>query len=287
MTESTAMRDDPEPASSSPFFQADNIYFLLDHYRLLLIVPALVGLISFFGAIKTPEYLSLSYLSIDAETSRTAIALMHSAPVTGKVFPHFAETGDTPEARRRFVDSHVTLVPLTPNLFRFGVSYRDPKSAQLMSSQMLAAWLEMTKPQQEIRETLQANLARTELEAQTVDQLITQLRKEATTLVSPNSLPGELATPISNLITKRDQALVIAQNIRNQLRGVSPDAIAVPPDLPIEPKNEPWIVGLVAALLTLFILISGLFIGRYLGFSFGRSKTQGALWREKRRLAQT
>jgi hypothetical protein len=287
MIESTATRDDPERASSSPFFRADNVYFLLDHYRLLLIVPALVGLIAFFSAVRSPEYLSLAYLNIDTDTSRAVVALMHSSPITDSVFPHFPGTGETPEARRRFVDSHVTLIPLAPNLFRFGVSYRDAKSVQLMSSQMLAAWLDMTKPRGEMREILQANLARAEQEAQTVDQLITQLRKEAATLVSPNSLTGELATPISNLIAKRDQAVVTVQNLRNQLRGVSPDVIAVPPDLPIEIKNEPWTNGFIAALLTLLILIGGLFIGRYLGFSLRRPNTQGGLWRAKRPLTQT
>jgi hypothetical protein len=285
MIVNTTMSDGLQQTSSTPFFRTDSMYFLLGHYRLLLIVSALVGLISFFMARVTPEFLSVAYLRIDPDTSKTATALMHSAPVTDKVFSHFADIGDTPEARRRFVDSHVTLVPLAPNLFRFGVSYRDAKSAQLMSSLMLAAWLEMTKPSQQMREILQANLARAEQEAQTVDQLITQLRKEATTLVLPNSLPGELATPISNLITKRDQALVTAQNIRNQLRGVSPDAIAVPPDLPIEIKSKPWAISLVAALLTLLILISGLLIGRY--FSLSLDRIEGGRWRGKRPLAQT
>jgi len=207
----------------------------------------------------------VAYLRLDTDTAKSALALMHSSPVAEKVLRKFPPAGETPEARRRFIDSHVALVLVAPNLYRLGVSYSDPKDAQVIATELVNAWLDMTKPPADMRQTLEANLQRAEQEAKTTSDLIERLLKETASLVSPNSLPGELATPISNLITKRDQSLVAAQNIRNQLRGVSRDSIAVPPDVPVEPQYQASAVGLIATLLSIPLFIGILLIGRYLG----------------------
>jgi LPS O-antigen subunit length determinant protein (WzzB/FepE family) len=50
------------------------------------------------------------------------------------------------------------------------------------------------------------------------------------------SLQGELATPIMNLIEKRDNNLQALTNLRNSLNGVSTDVVFGPPDLPTVPS---------------------------------------------------
>lgn len=287
MTHSTAMHDRSD-FTSEPVFRPELLSLLFRNYRLMVIVPVLIGLGVFLFTKNTPrDYLSVAYLRLDADTARSALALMHSSPVAEKVLTKFPAAGETPEARRRFVDSHVTLVLVAPNLYRLGVSYRDPKDAQVMGTELVNAWLDMTRPPPDLRQTLEANLHRAEQEAKTTSDLIERLLKETTTLVSPNSLPGELATPISNLVTKRDQSLVLAQNLRNQLRGVSRDSIAVPPDLPVEPQYQASVVGLVAAILAVPLLVGLLLIGRYMGFGTKAQLARLArLWRTKDSPAQ-
>jgi hypothetical protein len=240
---------------------------ILQNLKLLLLGPVIVGLIAFGIVNVLPKrYTSVAYLELDEAGARTADALMHSPRVLDKVLTEFKAPQTTAEARRAFLDGNRRIVVApgglekSSNLYRLEYSDQDPGVAQKVNSLFLEAWLESTKPPPEKRSTIEAEIARRELRAESVSQLIDRLQKDATSLVSENSQEGELATPIARLIEKRDENLVSIADLKNSLNGISHDVVFAAPNLPEEPS---WpkkgmiaiLAGLVAELLLLMFVI--------------------------------
>lgn len=150
------------------------------------------------------------------------------------------------------------------------IAHWDPQSAQTINSQLIEAWLNTTLPPPGERANLEAELERNRIAAASNTALIQQLQKEATTLVTPNSISGEIATPISSLISKRDLNLATMVTLQNKLAGLTRDVIAMPPHLPREPglpkKKAIAILSGIAAFPGLLIII---LLGRR--FAPGRS----------------
>jgi hypothetical protein len=158
-------------------------------------------------------------------------------------------------------------------LYRLEVGHRAPETAQAINSQLIEAWMATTKPPPRERANLEAELERNKVAAASNTALIEQLRKEATSLVAPNSMAGEIATPISSLIAKRDQNLATVAVLEGKLAGVTPDAIALPPHLPSDsslPRRNT--IAALCGLASVPIFLILVLLGRR--FAPGRSPRQ-------------
>ena len=267
----------PTPDSERLFSQ-ELVMAVAHHYWLLLLGPILVGLIAYAIASAVPgKYTSTAYLRIDRAMARSLEAIMTSPAEADKILSKYPETGSSTEARVRYIYDNLWLTDIEPQgdrqtirLFRLDIAHWDPKVAQAINSQLIDAWMKTTLPPPNERANLEADLERNKIAAASNTALIQQLQKEATTLVAPNSISGEIATPISSLITKRDQNLAAIVTLQNKLAGVTHDAIAIPPHLPGEPSvPKVKAIALLSGIAAIPILLIVILLGRR--FAPGRS----------------
>ena len=273
----------PEPEyKSEPVFKQELVAAIVQHFGLLLVGPLVIGAVAYgVAAFLPPKYSSISYLRVDEPSSKNAVSMMASPIIRESVLPNFPETGETPEERREFMVKNFSTVPAAPNLYGFQLNDSNPRNAQTIVGQLIDSWLETTKPAAVMRATLEAELERNKSEAASTSGLIDRLQKEATTLVSPNSLPGEIATPIAALIAKRDQNLASIIDLQNKLGGVPRDIIAVPPDLAVEPVwPKKGAIAVLSALAAVPVLVMLIVLGRFFAPGLGaREAISGAFGR--------
>jgi hypothetical protein len=242
---------------------------ILENLKLLLLGPLIVGLVAFGIASVLPKwYTSTAYLTLDEAGARAADALMRSAPVLNKVRAKLDASPDALELRREFnpTDRRIVVAPgevqVASKLFRLEYSARDPRVAQKINSVFIEAWLDSTKPPPEKRNAIEADIERRDLQAKSISQLLERLQNEATSLVT-QSPQRELATPIMNLMEKRDQTLDTLIFLRKSLKGLSPDVVFGPPDLPQEPSwPNKTVIAILAALVTSLLLFAFVILRR-------------------------
>jgi uncharacterized protein involved in exopolysaccharide biosynthesis len=236
---------------------------VLENLKLLLVGPVVVGVIAFGIASALPKwYTSTAYLSLDEAGARAADSLMRSTPVLDKVLARLDAPRDGFEARHKSLDSNRRIVVApgeiqnASKLFRLEYSDRDPRAAQKINSFFIDAWLDSTKPPPKKRRMIEAEIERRELQAKSISQLLDRLQKDATSLVT-QSQQGELATPMMNLIEKRDENLEDLVSLRESLNGLSSDVVFGPPDLPDEPSwpKKAIITILAVTVSTLLLLV--------------------------------
>jgi hypothetical protein len=257
---------DADPLEYATGFDAF-VAMSLEHLKLLLLGPAIAGLVAFGVVSFLPKwYTSTVYLNLDETAARQADARMRSAPVLDKVLAGIKAPQNALEANRRFIEENRRIIVAagdaqkTAKLFRLECSDKDPVVAKNICSFLIEAWLESTKPGPDKSASIQAEIERTETQVKSISQLIDRLQKDAPTLVA-QSLQGELATPIMGLITKRDESLSNLIILRNSLNGTSHDVVFGAPDLPEEPSwPKRGVIAISAAaaielLLLLFVML--------------------------------
>jgi hypothetical protein len=235
---------------------------VLENLKLLLVGPVVVGVIAFGIASALPKwYTSTAYLSLDEAGARAADSLMRSTPVLDKVLAKLDAPRDGFEARYKSLDSNRRIVVApgeiqnASKLFRLEYSDRDPRAAQKINSLFVDAWLDSTKPPPKKRRVIEAEIERRELQAKSISQLLDRLQKDATSLVT-QSQQGELATPMMNLIEKRDENLEALVSLRESLNGLSSDVVFGPPDLPGEPSwPKKAIITILAVIVSTLLLL--------------------------------
>ncbi len=235
------------------------VAMIFENLRLLLLGPAIVGLVTFgIVSLLPPWYTSVAYLKIDEAGARTADALMHSTPVLDKVLAGFEAPRDTVEARRAFLDAHRRImvapgeIQMIANLHRLEYSDRDPRVAQKVNSLFIDAWLDAAKPTSEERMKTEDEIARRELEVKSVSELLDRLQRDA-------SLSNKEPVSAWDLIQDRDKNLATIASLRSSL-NVSREMVFSPPDLPAVPSwpNKGMIAvlaGFVAEILLLIFVI--------------------------------
>jgi hypothetical protein len=248
---------------------------ILENLKLLLIGPLVVGVIAFGIASVLPKwYTSTAYLSLDEAGARAADSLMHSTPVLDAVLAKLDVPREALEARRKSVDSNRRIVvapgeiPAASKLFRLEYSDREPSLAQKINSFFIEAWLNSTKPPSQKTRSIEAEIARRDLQVKLISQLLDRLQKDATSLVT-QSQQGELATPMMKLIERRDENLAELVKLRDALNGLSPDVVFGPPDLPSQPSwPRKAIITILAVLVSTLLLLVFVILRR---FWFARS----------------
>ena len=258
--------------SKERVFSQELVLAIADHIWLLAIGPIAVALVAYLGVSQAPQqYRSSALLRIDRSAARSMEAFVTSPPVANQILSKYGADGDTPETRAMFLIQHLRLTDPEPNterpgdrLYRVDFDDSDPRRAQAIATDSIQTWLASTRPVGTARDFLEAELERNKIAAAANTKLLDDLQKETTKLVAPNSLSGELATPISALITKRDQNLSAVNKLSDQLKGITADVILVPPHLP--ESAMPTRAGAIAVLFgvaALPVLLALVLLGRH------------------------
>jgi hypothetical protein len=263
------LQADADPLKYTTSFDAFTAT-ILEHLKLLLLGPAIAGLVAFGIANFLPKwYTSVVYLNLDETAARQADARMRSAPVLDKVLTRIKAPQNTLEARRRFIGENRRIIVAagdaqkTAKLFRLECSEKDPVTAKNVCSLLIEAWLESTKPGPDKSASIQAEIEQTETLAKSISVLIDRLQKDAPTLVA-QTLQGELATPILGLVTKRDESLSNLITLRNSLNGTSHDVVFGAPDLPEEPDwPRRGMIAILATAMTELLLLLFVVLHRF------------------------
>lgn len=253
--------------------QQELIAIIRSHFLVLIISPLFVILATYLLlGLLPPTYTSLAYLRIDRPTARSMEAIMTSPAIADNVLSGKPGTGDTPESRVKYLSRNLRIFDVEPQadsnsvrLFRVGLTSEDPLAAQQINSELIDAWIKTTLPGPIKRGRLEAEIARYLEMEKTTDRLINKLQSEASTLILPNSLPGELATPIYSLIEKRDASISAINDMRIQLTGLSRDIIVIPPHLPGDPSGpKKAIISVLAGLAAIPLFLALVLFGRFL-----------------------
>jgi hypothetical protein len=185
---------------------------------------------------------------------------MHTAAFADAVLPKFSDVGQNSEERKRYLQNNLRIVPAaagrTPTVYELHVSHHDPAVAKQLASDVLGRWLELSKPKPVRKAQLKADLARYKSQVEELTNLIRRLTNESKVLIHPNTLSGEIATPIYELYAKRDEASRSIAKIEEQLAGIPRDAILVPPNLPTERSSFAGWTALTAVAIGLLIMLA-------------------------------
>lgn len=180
------------------------------------------------------RFTSSSFLTLSPSLSKEFSARTGSSPLLDEVMAPLNVPGETIEARRRYLIARrsLTVIPGS-TVNRFDTVAGSPLAARETNERFLTAWLDSTKPQTDRRESIEIEAARLESQTKAISLLIDRLEKE-TPIVLQNSLQGELATPLTGLITRRDSNIEKLQKLQEELKGVSRDVVFGAPTLPEE-----------------------------------------------------
>lgn len=254
--------------TNEPYSPTEVVQVIKANAKLLVVGSALAGLIAFGIASLLPKsYTSVIYLSVDEAEARAADALMRSTPVIDRVLAEYTPPEASLDARREHIEKHRQIVVApgetarTSKLFRMEYSDGDPAVAQKVNSLLTLAWLDSTKPAPDKRAAIEAELERAEAQAKAIADLIERLEKEAPSLIVAQSRQGEIATPILQLIAKRDENLANILKLRDSLKGLSHDVIfgaSSLPDRPSWPKRGVIVISTIVAtglLLLVFVFL--------------------------------
>lgn len=253
-------------------FSQELVLAVIDHLPLLIIGPLVAALVGYVLASHSPsQYRSSALLRIDRSAARSLEAFVTTPPVANQILTKYDDGGKTPETRATFLSQHFRVADPEPTserpgdrLYRLDLEASSPQNAQSIATDLIQAWLASTPPQGSARSYYEAELERNKLSAAANSKLIDDLQSETTKLIAPNSLSGELATPISTLISKRDQSLASVNSIDSRLKGVTPDVIVVPPHLPQDPMStRARAIALLYAIAAFPALLALVLLGRY------------------------
>ena len=248
------------------------IFTISDYWRVLVIVPIIAGALGYLGASIIPgKYTSIAYLRIDRTTAQAAEALMTSPDVAEKVLAD-AAADSTPEARIAFLSQGMSLTDTDPRgdpkakrIYRLNVTHTDAKQAQQIATRLINAWLEKTAPGAVERRSLEEEIERHRNAIDSISKLVDRLQIEANHLLAPNSLSGEVASPILALLTKRSDSIAHIASLERYLSGVSRDVVVSKPHLP---QQTTWPrkgrVSFLSAIATFAIILVIILIARSL-----------------------
>lgn len=263
--------------SERSFYQQELIAAIGKYYYILIVGPIIVAITAYFLAgLLPPKYSSIAFLRIDKADSRTLESAMQMPTLLDGVLNEFPEAGDTPEKRLEFVAKNLRITDSEPQgdrgtirPYRIQFTFSDPAGAQKIASDLIDAWLATTIPGPDRISILEGEIARYELVAKSASDLLDRIQREATTIVMPDSITGEIATPIVSLITRRDDSLAAVSRLNREMQGVSRDVIVAPPHLPAEPIRRQSTYAILAFLASIPLFLALVMFGRF----FARSRS--------------
>jgi hypothetical protein len=238
----TPAQAEPLPGTASP--TVDVLLLLARRWKWLVIGPLVVGAVAFGVASTQPRRYqsSTTFLLGDASARNAESFILSPAVLDVAIAAHPDLPGETIAEKRRLLGNKIRWsvtpgeVRKTANIFYMTVEDRVPARARSVATALINQWLLLSTPRPDAKVRLGVELELTETRLREADVLLQRLAGETTSMVAPNSLQGELATPIEKLRDGRFQLAQQAQKIRYALAGGSRDVILTPPDLPTEPS---------------------------------------------------
>ncbi|MDP3077408.1 Wzz/FepE/Etk N-terminal domain-containing protein [Bradyrhizobium sp.] len=126
-----------DTARSDGIFDQELVGILYEHWKLLIIVPVVAAAIGYLIAAFVPvQYASQTFLRINPQMARDYSALLKSPAIAETILAQYPETGATPEAKARYMNTHLFFKDQEPHtakaavrLYRIDAYHRDPGTA--------------------------------------------------------------------------------------------------------------------------------------------------------------
>lgn len=245
--------------SRTPGHQQELIVVIRKWFPLLILGPIITAATVYVGlGLLPPKFWSVAYLRIDKNAARSLEAVVETPGLIDPILSKYSETGSTPEQRVKYIKKNLMLSDSdpqgardAPRPFKFQVSSSIPAEAQNIAIDILTSWRATTVPGPDRIKNIGIELSRLGDNEVRLSSLLNRLQADATTLVMPNSLTGEIANPISDLIAKRDKIRETILSLEKELEGVSSDVIIAPPHLPVDasgPRTALTLLSFLAAI---------------------------------------
>lgn len=227
-------------------------------FALIMIVFLAAGyaVVSF----KQPTFVSTAPLFLSPEKAVKFRSLARSEAVLQLVIDKVPNLpGATRNAKLEWLVRAVTVDAPSKesSVFNLKVEARSPDEAKSVATVVLEETTQLSKvrPIEEAR--MRERLERTEAQLTDAELLLNRLREEATTLMAPNALSGEIATSLARLLERRDSLTEAAAKLRESLQGTEQDIILRMPNTPDEaqPRGGLKIMMIAAALGFFFAAI--------------------------------
>lgn len=236
---------------------------LQNYWLIFALAPVVAGLLTYtFISILPGHYTSIAYLRINRTMARSAEALMRSPDIAGKALKDDPTIRQTAESQIRYLDKYLKITDINASndpqifdIYRLSLTHPNATRAQKIASRLITAWLATTGPGPIERKNIEDEIALDKNSIDSTSKLIERLQGEANHLLAPNSWTGELATPLSALMTKRAETTAKINQLERRLIGVTRDVIVSEPHLPQEPASLGRTSLSVLAALTISPLI--------------------------------
>jgi len=239
----------------------DWLIVVIEHTRLLVIVPLAVGAITFgIAYLKPPTYTSEAILAMAEATSKQASLIMASPLVLDTVIDKFdlAKAVPLKQAREKLA-RQLRIKVGRDGLLRLEVGASSPAQAQLLSNTMIDAWRATTVPGEQEKEQLNARLTYVQQALKSLDQLLARLTSETPVYFGGTVTRGDHGLTLVSLGELQARYFAEAQSIPRTLQGVTRDVVRQQPSLASKPdpagNTGMAILTAVATFLILLIAV--------------------------------
>ncbi|MGZ5179186.1 MAG: Wzz/FepE/Etk N-terminal domain-containing protein [Ramlibacter sp.] len=248
----------PPPSYLRRLGLVDYVLALVEHARLLLLLPLLLAAAVFGIAWIAPkDYTSVALLAVPTPEQGGMLpaqvaSMMRSRTVLDPVLASKVVSAEPDELAER-----INAVVGKEGLVRLEVTAGTPAQAQALASAVLQSWFKSTIPLDRDRIDLQARAERTKANLANVQSAVEALTRS---LASGERQASDAKVRLADLSETADKLFVTLQLVNRHLEGLSTEVVRQAPTLPDKPSwprplsvaGKTWIVALVllsAALL--------------------------------------
>ena len=244
----------------------DLLITVIQHARLLVIVPLLVGIASFAVAyLRPPIYVSEAILAMpEAESKQAALMMVTPLVIDGVIDKlNLAHNKPLEQARDDLV-GQIRLKVTRDGLLRLEVGASTPAQAQSLAKAVIEAWRATTMPGELAKQELEARLPYVQKMLRSLDLLIARLSSEAPVRVDGAVAPGDRGLTLALLGELQARYFAESYAIPRRLQGVSPAVVRQPPSLASTPKPAgKTSLAILFAVTTFVLLVIGVLVKHY------------------------
>ena len=248
----------------------DLLIAVVQHTRLLVIVPLLAGIAGFTLAyLKPPTYTSEAILAMAEGESKRAALMMVTPLVIDPVIDKQNLAKDMPlEQARDQLIGQIRAIVARDGLLRIEVGAPSPAQAQLLARAVIDSWRATTVPGEQEKQELQTRLIYVQKMLQSIDLLMARLTTESPVYFDGAVTRGDRGLTLVSLGELQAKYFAESHAIPRTLQGVSPDVVRQQPSLPTKPapagKSSFAILLTVSTFLLLLIaVLMKHLLGRY------------------------
>lgn len=217
--------------------------YAIERWRVFLfcfigVVGIIVGA---WAVLARPVYTSTALVSLHSiEAAGSYKALMLSPLVIDAAIDKLGISYASRDLARRSIANEINIAPAPgedkkePIVHLVTFRSSDARQAQAVLAEVLNTFLAKTRPGPETSRRIQARAEEKKAQLKKLNDIIIRYDQESEKIITPNSISGEIATPLYNLeIAKKG----LEQNIidmENSLEGLNSDSIVSPPTTPDE-----------------------------------------------------